>query len=155
MMQTIQKILYHDTIHLSCRIDDMSNMLNYSNNADMHICTITQTCIQICHAKIFYNQSREPFVGRRLIIYLLHIGHGTDEVGAPSTSEEVITRRSGAQCAQNNRNLPCQDKKCFCCIGGRTHDCYYTLHDCKAPASKHKSRSLLLVYHVMAGNVIE
>ncbi|KAG0541924.1 hypothetical protein BDA96_02G058100 [Sorghum bicolor] len=82
-------------------------------------------------------------------------GHGTDEVGAPSTSEEVITRRSGAQCAQNNRNLPCQDKKCFCCIGGRTHDCYYTLHDCKAPASKHKSRSLLLVYHVMAGNVIE
>ncbi|CAD6220833.1 unnamed protein product [Miscanthus lutarioriparius] len=56
----------------------------------------------------------------RLIRYLLHRGEaiGIDEVGAPSPAEEVIMRRSGAQCAQNNPHLPCKDNKCFCCIGG-------------------------------------
>nr|AAT09810.1 MEG1 [Zea mays]AAT36287.1 MEG1 [Zea mays] len=43
-------------------------------------------------------------------------------------AEEGILREKRAQCAQGF--LPCKDNKCYCCIGGRTHDCYYTMAQC-------------------------
>nr|Q6JB11.1 RecName: Full=Protein MATERNALLY EXPRESSED GENE 5 [Zea mays]AAT09814.1 MEG5 [Zea mays] len=55
-------------------------------------------------------------------------GHVTDDVNVSAPAEEGILREKRAQCAQGF--LPCKDNKCYCCIGGRTHDCYYTMAQC-------------------------
>lgn len=77
-------------------------------------------------------------VERLYILYLLQIGHVTDEVGAsapapaaapaPAPAEEGIMR-TRAQCRQVL--FPCKDNKCYCCIGGGTRRCYATLAKCR------------------------
>jgi hypothetical protein len=70
----------------------------------------------------------EAFVGNRTLILYLLLGHVTDDVNVSAPAEEGILREKRAQCAQGF--LPCKDNKCYCCIGGRTHDCYYTMAQC-------------------------
>ncbi|KAF8643429.1 hypothetical protein HU200_050664 [Digitaria exilis] len=64
--------------------------------------------------------------------YAQNIGQGIDEVGAPAPgpgpAEQGFQKLSGAQCAQGF--LPCKDNKCWCCIGGRTKQCFSTQAQC-------------------------
>ncbi|ONM51926.1 protein MATERNALLY EXPRESSED GENE 1-like [Zea mays] len=54
-------------------------------------------------------------------------GHVTDEVAVPAPSEGGVMRATGAHCEVS---VPCKDKRCYCCVGGRIDECYLTMPFC-------------------------
>ncbi|XP_008652124.1 protein MATERNALLY EXPRESSED GENE 2-like [Zea mays] len=55
-------------------------------------------------------------------------GHFTDDVGVSIPAKEGIMQGNRARCAKGFP--PCEDNKCYYCIGGRTHARYSTLVEC-------------------------